>query len=289
MSKTGLWAIAGVAVLTLLYLVYLAATFEAPEGTTTVVAPAPVQAPAPVIETPRPTLPTSPVQTTPEAATVSGNAPVAIAPTPIEVPVAAAPEITFPNLPALNDSDAFVLDSLRAMQNGVALVRLLANEQLIRKFVVFVENVGRGGFPQTELPYRAIGQEIPVTTIDDNLWVMDAGAHARFDQVVNTFVALDTDQAMLLYRALLPLFQQAYAEIGFRDSSFDDAMRAALNRVLGASDVEGPYQLVKPSVMYLYADSRIENLPAVNKQLIRLGPANSAKLKDKLRLFLQQL
>lgn len=290
MSKTGLWAVAGVAVLTLLYLVYLAATFEAPQGTTTVAISTPViQTPAPVRETPRPALQTSAVPSTPEVATVSSNTPVAVAPVPVEVPIAVAPVIAEIDLPALNDSDAFVLEGLRAMQNGVALVRLLANEQLVRKFVVFVENVSRGGFPQTELPYRAIGQEMPVSNIDDDLYVMDAGAHARFDQVVNTFVALDADQAMTLYRTLSPLFQQAYAEIGFRDVNFDDTLRAALTRVISATDVEGPYQLVKPSVMYLYADSRIESLQAVNKQLIRLGPQNSEKLKDKLRQFLQQL
>lgn len=290
MSKTGLWAIAGVAVLTLLYLVYLAATFEAPEGTTTVaIAPPTVPTPVPVRETPSPALQTSPVQSTPDAATVNSNSPVVVAPVPVEVPAVAEPSGPDIELPTLNDSDTFVLEGLRAMQNGVALVRLLANEQLVRKFVVFVENVSRGGFPQTELPYRAIGQEMPVSNIDDDLYVMDAGAHARFDQVINTFVALDTDQAMSLYRTLSPLFQQAYAEIGFRDVNFDDTLRSALTRVISANVVEGPFQLVKPSVMYLYADSRIESLQAVNKQLIRLGPQNSEKLKDKLRQFLQQL
>jgi len=289
MSKTGLWVVAGVAVMTLLFLVYLAATFEAPAGSTTVAIPAPVQAPAPAIETPRPALPSTPVQSTPDAATVSSNAPALVAPTPVEVPVVAAPEIAAANLPVLNDSDSFVLDGLRAMQNGVAVVQLLADEQMVRKFVVFVENVSRGTFPQTELPYRPLGKEMSVSNIDDDLFVMDGSSHARFNQVVNAFVALDTSQAVLLYRSLSPLFQQAYAEIGFRDVNFDDTLRAALNRVLSAPNVEGPYQLIKPSVMYLYADSRIENLPAVNKQLIRLGPENAAKLQDQLRQFVLEL
>ena len=40
MSKFGIWVVAAIAVFTLLYLVYLAATFEAPTGTTTVIVPA---------------------------------------------------------------------------------------------------------------------------------------------------------------------------------------------------------------------------------------------------------
>jgi hypothetical protein len=85
------------------------------------------------------------------------------------------------------------------------------------------------------------------------------------------------------------LFQQAYAEIGFRDVNFDDTLRRAITNVLSTADVEGPFQLVKPSVMYLYADASIENLQEVHKQLIRIGPENTEKLKAKLRQILIQL
>ena len=49
--------------------------------------------------------------------------------------------------------------------------------------------------------------------------------------------------------------------------------------------MEGPYQLVRPSIMYLYADTSIENLQEVHKQLIRIGPDNTILLKAKLREF----
>jgi hypothetical protein len=85
------------------------------------------------------------------------------------------------------------------------------------------------------------------------------------------------------------LFHQADAESGVRDAIIDCTLRTAINNVLRTSDIEGPYQLVKPSVMYLYADASIENLQEVHKQLIRLGPENTEKLKDKLREFLARL
>lgn len=288
MSKAGLWAIAGIAVATLLYLVYLAATFEAPVGTTTVAIPAPnLQPLQPETETQAPRrLPTSQLAPAPEPVTANTAQPAVVAPAPVEV---AVPETATPlaavELPRLGDSDNFVLNGLRAVQNSAALMRWLSDQQMIRKFVVLVDNVSRGGFPQTALPYRPLGEEMPVTSVDDHLFVMDASAHARFDEFVNAFVALDTAQAMALYRTLSPLMQNAYSEIGFRDVDFNDTLRAAINRVLGVMDVPGPYQLVKPSVMYLYADAGIENLPAVNKQMIRLGADNNAKLKAKLRQF----
>lgn len=296
MSKSGLWVIAGIAVATLLYLVYLAATFEAPEGTTTVVIPPPAAQPV-VEERPvvlAPVLPETRFVPSAEPPVVAASEPV-VEPPPVEVvapepePVEQEPDSPVVQLPSLNQSDSFVFESLRAFQNGVALIQVLASDQLVRKFVVLIENVSRGEFPQTGLPYRSIGQEMQVSNIDDNLFVMDESAHARFDQVVDVFVSIDTDQAMILYRTLSPLFQQAYAEIGFRNVNFDDTLRSAINNVLRTSNVEGPYQLVKPSVMYLYADASIENLQDVHKQLIRLGPDNTQRVKAKLRQFLRQL
>jgi hypothetical protein len=302
MSKSGLWIISGVAVLTLLYLVYLAITFEAPEGTTTVVIQPPALQPV-VEETPVVVAPARPVLTEsrviapePEPPVVATAAPT-VAPPPVEVvveepipePVAQDPDSPVVQLPSLNLSDAFVFENLRAFQNGMAVIRLLAADQLVRKFVVLVDNISRGEFPQTGLPYRAIGQEMVANNIDDNLFVMDESAHARFDQVIETFVSIDTDQAMTLYRILSPLFQQAYAEIGYRDVDFDETLNSAINIVLRAANVEGPYQMVKPSVMFLYADASIENLQDVHKQLVRMGPDNTQRLKAKLRQFAMQL
>jgi len=294
MSKTGLWAVAAIAVTTLLYLVYLAATFEAPQGTTTVIISPPTsppvqEEPAPNI---RPNLPQITLQPRPEPPVIAASEPeIDVPPAAVAISEPDIEDIDGPvlQLPRLNDSDEFVFEGLRTLQNGAALIRLLASEQLIRKFVVLVDNISRGEFPQTALPYRRIEQEMTVSNIDDNLFVMNESSFSRFDQVVDVFTAIDTDQAMALYRTLSPLFQQAYSEIGFRNVNFDDTLRTAILNVLRTADVEGPLQLVKPSVMYLYADSSIENLQTVHKQLVRVGPDNTEKLKARLRQFSMRL
>ena len=292
MSKFGIWVVAAIAVFTLLYLVYLAATFEAPTGTTTVIVPATavqsVAEPAPVIT---PTLPQTRLQPREEPPAVAATPVIIDAPVEVEIaaPILEDLPTALVELPSLNDSDDFVLEGLRALQNGAALIRVLADEQLIRSIVVFVDNISRGEFPQTSLPYQRIEQEMSVRNIDENLFVMEANAHDRFNQLIDTFVAVDTDQAMTLYRTLQPLFQQAYAEIGSRNVNFDDTLRSAINAVLRSPNTEGPYQLVKPSVMFLYADASIENREEMQKQLIRIGPENTEKLKAKLRQFSEQL
>lgn len=282
MGAKSLLVIAGVAIVTLLFLIYLAATFEQPEGTTTIaIAPPAIQPAEPVVRE-VPTPPVVAVTPTPEPAVVE---------TPAQEPVAAEPEPPeeVVQLPSLGESDSFLLTRLRALQNGMALIRFLADDQLVRRFVVFVDNVSKGDIPDTNLPYRPMQQEMPVRNIDDNLFVMEEAAFHRFDQFVNAFVAVDTAQLMAIYRVTAPLFQQAYMELGYRDVSFDSVLRRAIMATLQTGDAQGPLQLVKPSVMYLYADADLEGMQDVQKQLIRLGPENSEKLKTKLRQFLQQL
>ena len=309
MPKSGLLVIAAVAVLTLLSLVYFALTIDTPEGTTTlvieppvsVIEDSPVVAPASTLATqpnsPLPQIRLQPQQEPPVVAVAEAE--IAILPEEVtllepesELETESLDEeeqVNVVELPSLTESDSFVFESLRTLQNGISLVDLLAEDQIVRKFVVFVENISREEFPQTGLPYRGLGQEMSVSEVDENLFVMEQIAHSRFDQVVKTFVEIDIDAAMTIYRTLSPLFQQAYAEIGFRNVSFDDTLRSAINNVLRTTNMEGPYQLVKPSVMYLYADASIENLLEVHKQLLRIGPDNTSLLKAKLREFLVQI
>ncbi len=285
MKKIGFLIIAGVAILSLVALVWLSLGSSEPSGATTtftVDAPVPRRPePAPAPATRTIASPAPPAVTAVEPPT----GPEPVIETPVEPepePDPAEPEV---ELPALNDSDGFVRERLQALSDGAVLLSLVTDEQLIRRFVVFVENISRHEFPQTDLPYRPIGVDMPVRELDQNLFLMEEGAHGRFDGFVDAMTAVDTGQAYALYRLLRPLFQQAYAEIGYRGRDFDDTLRLAINNVLQATDSEGPYQLVKPSVMYLFADSELENADAVHKQLIRIGPRNSTRLMGKLAEF----
>ena len=282
MSKAGIWSIAAIAVCTFLYLVYLAVAFEPPRGTTTVILPTPA-AEIEVIE-PRP-VPTRITPSTPAAAASVEVEPIVVDVVEVEAPVAEAAV----DLPRLNDSDSFVAEKISELSSGTSLLGYLVDEQLVRRAVVLVENISRGQYPQTALPYKPIVEEMQVSSDDGRLFTMEAASYTRFDATVAAFVALDTEQTVGLYRLLSPLLQQAYAEIGFRDAEFEQALIKAIDAVLSAPEIEGPFQLVKPSVIYLYADTRLEELANMNKQLIRLGPENSARLKAKLREFKQAL
>ncbi|MES3006933.1 MAG: DUF3014 domain-containing protein [Pseudomonadota bacterium] len=280
MANKSVAIIAAIAVIGLIFLVYLAATFETPEGTRTVEIEAPVPiAPAPVERTVEPTalLPT-----------VNEPAP-AVVQTIIEEPVAPAVIEEVVELPTLNLSDAFVLTRLSALETGATLLELLASEELIRRFVVFTENVSQGSLPQLEYPVRRLPQPMAVREVDENLFEMQTVSYQRYTPLIDALAAVNPDQAIAIYRVLKPLFQEAFAEIGYPNRNFDDVVVRAIDNVIGAQTAEGPFQLVKPKVMYVYANADVESMTPVEKQLLRMGPQNAEKLKAALAQYRERL
>ncbi len=265
----------------LLFLVYLAMTFESPEGTRTMEIEQPV---------PRPAEPLRPIPV-PEPEPVDDavqTLPPGVAETPTDAEPEPEPEPQI-ELPPLNESDSHVLTRLAGMEMGASLLRLVTPDELIRKFVVYVDNVANDELPQLDYPVRPVEQSMQVREVDENLYVMETAAHRRFDPVIATLVAMDVNHAMRIYRSLRPLFQEAYAELGYRDVNFDDVLIRAIDVVLDARIEEGPYQLIQPRVMYQFAESDLESLTPVEKQLIRIGPENTDRLQQRLREYRRQL
>ncbi len=272
MANKTLGIIAAIAVIGLLFLVYLAATFDSPEGTRTVELVPPVPAPVQRVETPAPVV----------QAPVVTPAPVAVVSEPVVVE-----EVI--ELPSLNLSDVFVLGRIGGLETGATLLDLIADEDIVRKFVVFVENVAEGNLPQLEYPVTRLQQPMAVRELDPNLFEMQTVSYQRFTPIIDAFAAVNPEQAMIMYRLMKPLFQEAYAEIGYPNRNFDDALMRAIDTVTEARVAEGPFQLVKPKVMYIYADGEVEDMSPVEKQLLRMGPQNAAKLKAALALYRERI
>jgi hypothetical protein len=52
--------------------------------------------------------------------------------------------------------------------------------------------------------------------------------------------------------------------------------------MLATPQPAGAVELVRPNVMYTFADPALESRPAGQKLLIRMGPENAAVIKEKL-------
>ncbi len=217
----------------------------------------------------------------------------------VPAPVQPTPAVTAPEpepapeaqpLPGLNESDLFVRQQLRDINGGVSVLQLLASEEVIRKFVVFIQNIREGDLPIRDLPMLRPSLGMQVRELDDERFLMEEVSYQRFNAMVNTFMAVNTEQAVRLYLQLEPLFQEAYAEIGFRDQNFTDSLLEVIDSVLNARTARGPHELTRPSVAYHFANPAIEeDYSSVEKLLLRIGPENADKLKQSLRAFRNQL
>jgi len=106
---------------------------------------------------------------------------------------------------------------------------------------------------------------------------------ARYAPYVQLAVRADAKQLVDVYVRFYPLFQEAYAELGIPGAYFNDRLVEVIDHLLATPDVDGPLRVVRPHVFYQYADPELEALSAGQKTLLRMGKANAAQIKDKLR------
>lgn len=277
MGSARLTLLALVTLLALALLVWAAGNFLSGNGGM----PAPVDAPPPEQQpldpSPLPPAPSRPEPLPPSPQTQA---------TPPETPAPAAepePEPVAEPLPSLDDSDSYVREELTGMERGPQLLRYLAGEQILRRFVIFVDNVRSGSIPEQEVPFlRDLGQ-LRLREQGEDQFLMEVDSYARFTPLLDSLLGMEDRQALALYHALYPLLQEAYAEIGYPRVDFTDTLLAAIDGVLDAELPEGPFLLTRPSVMYLFANEEIERLNDVQKLLLRMGPDNAQRLRERLR------
>jgi len=194
-----------------------------------------------------------------------------------------------PVLPLLNNSDSYVREELATMDGTSSLLMYLVSDELVRKFVVMIENISRGEFPERNLPLLYPQERMTVTELGSEFYLMDEQSYQRFNALVTSLTNISTESAVDFYQQLQPLFREAYAELGLRNSEFNDVLMLAIDNVLNARMAPQPQQLIRPNLNYLYANPEIENYSDVEKLLLRLGPENTERLQRRLEFFKRRL
>jgi len=223
----------------------------------------------------RPAMPTAPA-TSPQPPPAEPTEPAIQHPVPAGE--AAAP--TTP-LPSLADSDAAMADALAQLAGGSAVKDYLLPESIIRHIVVTVDNLPRQKAAVQKRPtgtvagsFMADGDELHATINPQNF--------TRYQSWVAVIGKLNMRQLAALYVHFYPLFQQAYQELGYPNGYFNDRLVQVIDNLLAAPQPTGSIALVRPNVMYTYADPGLESRSAGQKLLMRMGPDNAAVIKAKL-------
>jgi hypothetical protein len=203
------------------------------------------------------------------------------APAVTKARTAPAQEPTEPPLPALDASDTALKRAL-AGRLGSAVAAFVRPEHIVRRLVVTIDNLPRAKAALEQRPVKPTPGEL-VTAGSDDAPTLAAANYARYEPFVAAVAAVDADTVVGLYRRYYPLFQQAYEELGYPQGDFNARLVAVIDDLLAAPEVHGPIRLVRPKVLYEFADKTLEARSAGQKLLIRMGPRNAAIVKGKLR------
>ncbi|RPJ48250.1 MAG: DUF3014 domain-containing protein, partial [Betaproteobacteria bacterium] len=72
-------------------------------------------------------------------------------------------------------------------------------------------------------------------------------------------------------------------ELGYPKGHFNDRLVAVIDHLLEAPELKTPVALVRPKVLYLYADPELEARSAGQKMLMRMGAEHAGRVKTTLR------
>jgi len=188
--------------------------------------------------------------------------------------------LAFPAVP-LAASDTAVREFAAALSADPEFAKWLLTKDLIRKFVVSVDNVANGLSPKSHIDFYAPKGGFRVARTKQGTFV-DPASYSRTAAVVGIIQSLDVTAAARLYRAVDPLIQEAYNELGYPGVDFDDTLVRAMGELLEAPVVQGPIRLEPKVLSFAMTDPVLEGLSAAQKQLLRLGPNGVKAAHDKI-------
>jgi hypothetical protein len=191
-------------------------------------------------------------------------------------------------LPALDESDAAVGGALAGVLGAEALARYFVPESLVRHIVVTVDNLPRRTFAMRLSPLKPVGGLLATTGKDESL-ALDAANAARYEPWVALAEKADARRLVAVYARFYPLFQKAYEELGYPKGHFNTRLVQVIDHLLTAPEPAEPLRLVVRHVLPEYADPALESESAGRKLLFRMGNANAARVKAKLREIRREL
>jgi hypothetical protein len=185
-------------------------------------------------------------------------------------------------LPPLDGSDAVVLSALEGLMGQKSAEQLIVPKDLVRHIVVTVDNLSTGKVAERLRPAKPAPGKFAVAGTEEAP-VLDPANYERYSAFIQTLQSMDTALLVSTYTRYYPLFQEAYENLGHPPQYFNDRVIEVIDHLLETPDIEGPIPLAQPNVQYEFADPKLESRSAGQKALIRMGSANGAVVKTKLR------
>lgn len=188
----------------------------------------------------------------------------------------------------LMDGDSMLRQELAATGTDSIMSKLMSNEHPINVSAAFIDGLGRGVILKKLLPGDPPKQAFSVVEEDEVIYISPS-SYQRYDSYTDILTALDSKRLVSSFHALRPMYEQAFQYLGLDPGDFDNTIIRALDQVLATPEIIEPIALQPKSVVYIFADPALENLPPVQKQLLRMGPDNISRIKQQARALREGL
>jgi hypothetical protein len=231
-----------------------------------------------------PVTPVAPPVVTPETVVIE-QPPASISEPALEPEAALADEVeTIIEAPAvtLSESAAVITEYLPQLNSGMLGQQFAMSSNALERGVAIVDNLRMGNVPYKLLPVGRPSVKFPFQ--DNGLAVtLDPVGFERYNGLADTLAGVNVAAVVTLYDLLSSLLEEVWSGLGYGDTTFDDAALGALNMILLAPATDMEARLYKDEANWRYEDDSLETLPALQKQLMRMGPENAEKIQDKAR------
>jgi hypothetical protein len=182
----------------------------------------------------------------------------------------------------LDASDEPVRELVRDCSSHPDFAQWLENKNILRRCVAIVDNISNGASPAPHLQFLVPLDQFKVIRKNGKI-IPDPTGYIRYQPITMVLVSLDSEKLVRLYRQLAPVIEEAYRELGYPGTKFQETLAEAIDVLLKTPIPEGEILLEEKVTTYAFADPHLEALNDVQKHLLRMGPQNARKIQAKLR------
>lgn len=220
--------------------------------------------------------------------------------TPLPPPATVEPQIRHPieeaqstgneanPLPPLNESDATMQDTLAGFFGQKAVEEFFDLNDIVRRFVVTVDNLPRQKVPMRYRLFKPVIGLFLATDEGDGFFI-NRNNNGRYKSYVLLAEAVDVKKLVTVYVHFYPLFQEEYKNLGYPKGYFNDRLVEAIDDMLATPETPARIKLIRPNVLYQFADTDLEALSAGQKIMIRMGPENATRIRSRLQELRREL
>ena len=187
-------------------------------------------------------------------------------------------------LPSLASSDATLREWFAALSRHPLLTRVLAQPGIVRAAVLAVVQIGDGKTPAVPLDAMRPNERLKLTG-GGTSGRIDPTSYVRWDGPARALLDINAADAAQVYVNVKPLFDEAYAELGYPGGNFDDAIVRAIQMLVSTPQAAGDPVLLERETYFEHDDATLRSLRPVQKQLLLTGPEHQRQIVTWLKRF----